>query len=52
MGKCIEWGGSVNSGGYGNRIFDGCMTGAHRAAYCEAKQLRLVDIAGLVVNAD
>lgn len=55
MSECIDHGqkGSTCRGkgaGYGRSRFDGKTTGSHRKAYCIAHNLKLSDIAGLVVR--
>ena len=50
MPECVEWTGAKNTEGYGLRRHSGCVTGAHRVAYCEHRDIPLSDIAGLVVR--
>lgn len=50
MTPCIEWEKSRTTAGYGRVFKDGKHVYAHRLAYCEANNLALEDISGLVVR--
>jgi hypothetical protein len=49
MEDCIEFKGCKNKGGYGVKGRAGKIYLAHRIAYCEAKNIYIKDIDGLVV---
>ena len=49
---CITWDGPKRKDGYGRVFINGKRFYAHRVAYCEANNLSLLDIEGLVVRHD
>ena len=49
MDDCIEFQGYKDKGGYGRKRFGSKIFKAHRLAYCEAKNIDIKDIDGLVV---
>lgn len=50
MKPCLLWPGLLNDNGYGRAYFEGRHVAAHRAAYCEANNLTLADVEGVVIR--
>lgn len=52
MSDCVYWDKCKDKDGYGMTFHNGKVVRAHRLAYCEANNLNLVEIKGLLLGID